>query len=189
MFEFKCASCQEIHRGIPTFATEYPDYLAGMSEAQKEKLVKLGSDDCVINNEIFFVRGCIELPVHGYPDEPLVWGVWVSLSAKSYQEWLGCFEQEQRAHIGPFFGWLSVDLWPYPESCLNLKTMVHLRDNGIRPYIELEPTNHLLAVEQRQGISPERVAELFDMIMHRPRQERHKTLTFLDRFKKFLKPS
>ena len=54
---------------------------------------------------------------------------------------------------------------PYPET-MNLKTRVHLRDQGIRPFIELEPTDHPLAVEQRQGISVARVAEIYAMLMH-----------------------
>lgn len=47
-----------------------------------------------------------------------------------------------------------------------MKTMVHLRDNGIRPFIELEPTDHPLAVEQREGITVERLAEIYSLIMH-----------------------
>jgi hypothetical protein len=49
---------------------------------------------------------------------------------------------------------------------VGLKTMVHLRDNGIRPYIELEPTVHPLAIEQRAGITVERVAEIYSLMMH-----------------------
>jgi hypothetical protein len=44
--------------------------------------------------------------------------------------------------------------------------MVHIRDNGIRPYIELQPTDHPLAIEQRNGITVERVAELYSLMMH-----------------------
>ena len=53
----------------------------------------------------------------------------------------------------------------YPET-KNLKTMVHLRDDGIRPYIELEPTEHPLAVEQRNGIGVDRVAEIYAIMVH-----------------------
>ncbi len=38
---------------------------------------------------------------------------------------------------GPYFGWLSSHLKMYSET-ENLKTMVHIRDNGIRPDIEIE---------------------------------------------------
>jgi hypothetical protein len=51
---------------------------------------------------------------------------------------------------------------------VNLKARIHLRDDGVRPYIELEPTDHPLAIEQRLGISVERVAEIYAQIMHAP---------------------
>jgi len=41
----------------------------------------------------------------------------------------------------------------YARSTVNLKTMVHARAVGLRPWLELEPTDHPLAVEQRTGIS------------------------------------
>jgi len=49
---------------------------------------------------------------------------------------------------------------------MNLKTMVYLRDNGTRPSIELEQTEHPLAVEQREEITKERVAELYSAMMY-----------------------
>jgi len=67
--------------------------------------------------------------------------------------------------VGPFFGWLNAWLKPYPET-MNLKARVHLRDRGIRPSIELEPTDHPLALEQRNGISVDPVAEIYATMMH-----------------------
>jgi len=49
---------------------------------------------------------------------------------------------------------------------VNLKTRVHLQDNGIRPRIELEPTQHPLALEQQNGILEERLIEIVEMVMH-----------------------
>ena len=43
----------------------------------------LTSDTCVIDDEHLFVRGCLEIPVHG-SDDPFVWGVWVSLSEPNF---------------------------------------------------------------------------------------------------------
>jgi hypothetical protein len=60
-------------------------------------------------------------------------------------------------------------IWLYPDT-LNLKTMVHLRDGGIRPFVELEPTEHPLAVEQRTGITHDRVAEIYEKMLHPPRR-------------------
>jgi hypothetical protein len=49
----------------------------------------------------------------------------------------------------------------------HLKSRVHLRNHGIRPSIELEPTEYPLAVEQRDGAPPSRVQELFKWVESR----------------------
>lgn len=163
-FTFLCTTCGQVHEGMPTFGAKAPLSYYEVPEDQREARCDLGSDDCVIDGKYFFVRGCIEIPVHG-ESEPFVWGVWVSVSQASHLEWLKYFGKTKRSHAGPFFGWLNAWLKPYPDT-INLKTQVHLRDNGIRPYIELEPTDHPLAVEQRNGISVERVAELYAIMVH-----------------------
>ena len=76
-----------------------------------------------------------------------------------------CLQKKKRSQTCPFFGWLNSWLKPYPDM-VNLKTMAHLKDHGIRPYIELEPTDHPLAIEQREGISVERVAEIYSTMVH-----------------------
>ena len=54
----------------------------------------------------------------------------------------------------------------FVPSTENLKTRVHLRDDGVRPYIELEPTNHPLAIAQRNGITVDRIAEIHARHVH-----------------------
>jgi len=164
-FEFKCSTCGEIHTGVPTFGTDYPTAVLTVPEHEREARVELGSDDCVIDEKEFYVRGCIEIPVHGYND-PFVWGTWVSLSEENFSKFVEFFDQDRRSHIGPFFGWHCCEFIVYDDSCVNLKTQVHLRDNGIRPFIELEPTSHQLAIEQREGMSEERLIEIFETMMH-----------------------
>ncbi|MGV9567688.1 DUF2199 domain-containing protein [Streptomyces sp. NPDC003480] len=53
----------------------------------------------------------------------------------------------------PYFGWLTTDLSVYSTTTLNLKTHVPTRPVGERPRVELEPTDHPLAVEQHTGIT------------------------------------
>jgi hypothetical protein len=149
---------------MPSFGATAPLSFYEIPEPVREQRCDLGSDDCVIDGEHFFLRGCVEIPV-GEQTEPLSWGVWVSVSRESHLAWLKSFDLQTRSHIGPFFGWLNAWLKPYPDT-INLKTMVHLRDKGLRPYIELEPTDHPLAVEQRQGISVDRVAEIYAIMNH-----------------------
>jgi hypothetical protein len=163
-FEFKCTDCGEIHRGIPTFGTDSPLRYRLIPEAEREARCSLGTDECVIDEKEFYIRGCLEIPVIGESD-PFVWGAWVSLSFESFLQWLKYFGKEKRSHIGPFFGWLNTRLPTYPDTA-NLKANVRLRDDLLRPLIELEPTDHPLAVEQRNGITAERVAEIYAEAMH-----------------------
>ncbi len=164
MFRFKCVSCGEWHEGMPSFGAEAPVYYDEVAPEERERRCILGTDDCVIDDKFFFVRGCLDIPVHGERDS-FSWGVWVSLSRQNFEEFARHFDTRQRSHVGPFFGWLSSRLPLYPDS-VNLKTRVHLRDDGIRPYIELQPSDHPLALEQRDGISPDRVAEIFAFFHH-----------------------
>jgi hypothetical protein len=163
-FQFKCVSCGQVHCGMPTFGAHAPLSYYEVPAAEREARCGLGTDECVIDEKWFFVRGCIEIPVHG-ETECFSWGVWVSLSEASFKQWSECFDAPKRSHIGPFFGWLNAWLKPYPDT-INLKAKVCLRDNGIRPYIELEPTDHPLAIEQRDGISKARLADIYAQMMH-----------------------
>ena len=62
---------------------------------------------------------------------------------------------------------LCSHIWLYPKTA-NLKTMVHWRDGGVRPFFELERPDHPLAVEQRTGITLDRVGDIYDkMTLHK----------------------
>nr|WP_296951823.1 DUF2199 domain-containing protein [uncultured Massilia sp.] len=163
-FEFDCKGCGQVHQGMPALDAAAPWSYYAVPEGEREARCRLDADSCIIDGALYFVRGCLEIPVQG-ESEPFSWGVWVSLREQSFQQWLGCYESGKRSHICPFFGWLNTALAPYPDT-VNLKTHVHLRDDFLRPFIELEPTDHPLAVEQREGIPVQRVAELYALVVH-----------------------
>ncbi|WP_018655369.1 DUF2199 domain-containing protein [Actinomadura flavalba] len=73
---------------------------------------------------------------------------------------------DRREEEPPYFGWLSTELPCYDVSALSLKTHVHTRPVGVRPLVELEATGHPLAVEQREGITPERVRTFAEHLLH-----------------------
>ncbi|MES2316119.1 MAG: DUF2199 domain-containing protein [Pseudomonadota bacterium] len=163
-FSFKCTRCTETHHGVPCFGAMAPLSYYEVPEGERESRCDLSSDACVIDQEHFFVRGCLEIPVEGEA-EPLSWGVWVSLNEADFKEWITTFDEAKRSDSGPYAGRLDAWLKPYPDT-MGLRTMVRLRDDGMRPYIELEPTDHPLAVEQREGISVARVADIYSIMMH-----------------------
>ncbi|WP_114378799.1 DUF2199 domain-containing protein [Paenibacillus prosopidis] len=76
-------------------------------------------------------------------------------------------ENDRDVILEPMFGRLFNDLPCYTHSTFNLKTRIHTRKVGTRPFIELEPTNHSLAIEQKEGISLKRVYQIAESILHK----------------------
>ena len=163
--EFKCACCDEMIDGIPTFGWDKPLSFFDVPEDQRESQVFLTEDLCVIADKWFFIRGCLEIPVINHED-PFIWGVWVSISKENFFEFQELIGKEKRSQFGPYFGWLSAHIRMYPKT-ENLKAMVHIRDNGQRPYIKIEKNGHPLAIEQEHGITIQRVAEIYSCIVHK----------------------
>ncbi len=157
VFRFTCTSCGEAHEGAPSFAYDAPVYY-GRDDPDAE----LNSDFCVIKDQHFFVRTVLEIPIHDYP-EPFTWGVWVSLSRESFGHYMTIFEDEDRS--AEYFGWFSNCLPYYPDT-LNLKAAVHTRPAGLRPWLELEATDHPLAIDYRDGIAWDRAVEIARIAMH-----------------------
>ena len=113
MIRFKCAACGEWHEGTPGYAAEAPLFYYSIPLEERAERCVLDSDTCVVDEKFFFVRSCLEIPVHG-ESEPFIWGVWVSLNDNSFRQFMGCFEALERSHIGPS----SVGS---PPSCLAIR--------------------------------------------------------------------
>ena len=165
-FGFECASCGAYHVGMPSFSWDWPIQYLAVPEAERARRVELGPDHCVIDGRWYFVRGCLDVPVHGH-EAPFSWGVWVSLSRESFLAYAALHDDEGRAPGARFVGWLCSAIPGYPDTSV-LKAAVHVRPWPTRPYVELEPTEHPLAVEQRAGIASERVRAIAERVMHPP---------------------
>ncbi|WP_312471347.1 DUF2199 domain-containing protein [Neobacillus sp.] len=165
-----CRCCGEFHEELPmSYGSDAPVYFYYMPEEERENRVEMNDDLCVIDDEHFFIKGCIEIPVLD-GEGPFIWEVWVSLSETNFEETIEYWETEGRENkLEPMFGWLSTSLPCYPDT-VNHKTMVHTREVGYKPYIELEPTDHPLAVVQRDGINLNRIQEIAEEICNENNQ-------------------
>lgn len=165
MQKWRCSRCNEVHGELPMhYRAEAPESWFLIPEAERERRCLLSSDQCVVDNDHYFIIGNLELPVAG-TDEPFSWDVWVSLSQRNFERASDLWEQPGREAEPPYFGWLCTSLPGYPSTLL-LKTHVHTREVGRKPRIELEPTDHPLAIEQREGITLSRVQEIAELILH-----------------------
>jgi len=162
---FTCSVCGEHHSDFPLdIAFGSPIYWDQIPESERNARGELTLDFCTIDDHDFFVRGLIEIPILD-SDKFFVWGVWTSLSRKNYSRLIDLWHDPKIVDEPPYFGWLSNRLPGYPDT-LNLKTNVHSRNVKWRPYVTLERTDHPLALEQRNGITLARVAELAGTVLH-----------------------
>ncbi|OCA84057.1 hypothetical protein A8F94_15110 [Bacillus sp. FJAT-27225] len=157
---FYCKRCGKFHDELPmSYGSPIPDYVYDIPMEEQESRIEMNDDLCIIDEEYYFIRGCIELPVID-GEGPFTWDVWVSLSKANFNKTIENWDiQGREEELQPMFGWLSTSIPCYPET-INLKTMVHTRPVGVTPYIELEPIEHPLALEQRNGITIERIKQL-----------------------------
>lgn len=160
-----CATCGKSHEGLPLeFGPEAPDPYFNIPELDRIQRTSLSGNRCVLDAKHCFVRGCIDLRILGGEDY-FTWLVWLSLSPGNFERVSGHMETPGRESEPPYFGWLSTRLPGYPDTWL-LKTNVYTNPVGVLPSVILEPTDHPLAVEQRDGISPERARELVRRALH-----------------------
>lgn|SRR5262249_10880150 len=154
--QFRCPVCHELHDELPHVGMDRPDQYWDVAESERDRRIELTTDTCMIDGEHHFIRGVIEIPVQGYPD-PFGFGVWVLQKRENFLRYV---KNPDTSAIGPFFGWLCTRIDYYPVDTLLLKTMAHFRDGRLRPMIVLEPTDHPLAVDQRDGISLDKAWEI-----------------------------
>jgi hypothetical protein len=166
---YKCATCGEVHTGLPmSFAAEFPDQYANMSREQRDARAVIGSDQCIIDQERFFIRGCLEIPIIGSEDV-FLWGLWASVREEAFDEISECWELAGREKSrGPFKGRLGNSLAEYPET-LNLKVRIVLQPVGARPLFVVEDTDHPLAIEQSSGITRDRALAMAALSLHQVR--------------------
>ena len=165
---WKCGSCDEWHTGpCLDFSIDSPYYwlkeyealnVLNPSSSLRECPTFLDDDYCAIEGRDYFVRGIIRLPIIG-TSEHLCWGVWGSLSHENFHILLKTSEDPIRVELPPMFSWLSSQISEYPET-LSLKMYAHVSKPPLCPTFELEPSDHPLAHEYHNGISPERVKEI-----------------------------
>jgi hypothetical protein len=156
--KWTCRTCGVEHTEVPLcFGIEAP-WRAIVPERDFDDRVDLTPDQCVVDKKQFFIRGHIEIPIHGYPN-PLAFSVWSSLSEQSFLHMSKRWEASDRASDPPYFGWLCNPISAYP-STISLKLSVQSRVPGLTPLFTVEPTGHPLALDQHNGISVDRWHEL-----------------------------
>ena len=113
---------------------------------------------CTVGSDHFILAN-LELPYRS--GEKFVFTCWVSLSEESFRRMNECWERVGRENEEPMFAWFCNSLPTYEPTTMLLKSRVHMHPIGERPWIELEPTDHPLAIEQRTAVGDRRIFALY----------------------------
>lgn len=137
---------------------------ANLPKEVRDTRAVVGSDQCIVESQWFFLRGIVEIPIIGN-DEPFLWGLWASVFEHDYGEISDCWDLHGREKRGPYKGRIANSLSVYPET-LNLKVSIIVQPVRSRPLFVIEETNHPLGVQQQPGISQQEAIELASLLLH-----------------------
>ncbi len=131
-------------------------------------MATLSSDFCTIVHEgetDHFIRAILEIPIAGVA-EPFLWGVWVSLSKKSFIRYRETYESPVAGD--GFFGWVCNEIKLYPYSKPRPSDVI-VQPSHSRPKVVLHRTDtedDPLVIDQIHGISVARAQELAEQARH-----------------------
>lgn len=153
--EFQCSTCGEIHDELPALGFITPFYYETLNEKEKKEIADVSSDFCVITHEDQtdrFIRTTLTIQIND-ACEDLDYGIWVSLSEKSFNEYETEFKNNVEGKT--YFGMISNEIPDYEESTLGLHVNVNTRSGGIRPEIIAHQNEHKLISDWENGITIE----------------------------------
>jgi hypothetical protein len=171
---FDCRVCGNHHDVLPLcYSVKAPLAVTAIPLDDLERRVVITPDQCVIDGRDCYLRGRILVPIIGI-EEPFVWGVWAEISPKTFLRANDLWNTPGRESEAPFPGWLNTEL-PLFGNTINLEVSVQTQVVGRRPHFIISNEHHPLAIEQRNGITLQRVQEIAEIILHNTNHHEHES--------------
>jgi hypothetical protein len=161
---FTCRVCGEHHaEELRDIRMGLPDAIFALAEAERGTRARLDEDFAVLDDEWFFVRGLLEIPI---PDagERFAYGTWVEVPVRTFKELNQRWNHPQQ--FEPATGFVANELAPY-EQTIGLKVTLQPVSPTRLPLVQLADGDHQLVRDQRHGITVERGHELAVVVLHR----------------------
>lgn len=166
--KYICSICGKEHEDWPALSYQAPLYYDQLSDEEKLNNAELDADFCVIRDPDQtnrFIRGTLTQKVVDHC-ENLEYGLWVSLSEKSFDDYKNNFDNN---HEAGYFGWLSNNLPDYQFES-SVPTNVITRPDGLRPeIIPHESFDHPFVRDYYNGITKAEAERRISAIFNRAR--------------------
>lgn len=170
---WKCGKCDEWHSWPFDLAANAPDPWPHERSYEPNSDLRmegdfLSEDFCVMGGQYFMIRCVLAIPVIGVPGV-FGFGCWSSLSRENFEKYIAGFDTGDYADRGPWTGWLLNRLADFMgEDPSPIEVWVEPRPDRQRPRLHVAREGHPLAIAQEDGITPERMLEVFAFYGHAP---------------------
>ncbi|QBO58151.1 DUF2199 domain-containing protein [Chryseobacterium salivictor] len=169
--KYKCSVCGEIHHDYPALTFAYPNSYHWLTEEQKNSYpVHIDSDFCTIeypDRTDRFIRVVLKQKI-AKSALYLEYGLWVSLSEESYEDYAANFNNEN--HETLYFGWLSNALpdYKFEKSIpMDVKTKSGNQRPEIYPHLDFD---HPFVHDFYHGITKEEAEKrIHNMLSNSPK--------------------
>jgi hypothetical protein len=170
---WKCGKCDEEHGWPFDLAACKPDPWPHGEEYEHNGALRmegdfLSEDFCVLDGKYFMIRCVLRIPVIGVQGE-FGFGCWSTLSRENFDKYVDGFDSGEYSDMGPWSGWLMNRLEKFTPGPDPLALWVQPRPDRQRPLLWVQDDDHPLAIAQEQGITPERMLEVFRVYGHGPK--------------------
>lgn len=152
--KYTCECCGKEHESWPALTYNAPFHYHCLSESDKDEIAVIDSDFCVIKHKSGqidrFIRVVLIQKVNDHCGN-LDYGLWVSLSEESFENYLENFDNEN--HETEYFGWLCNNIYGY-DSSTSIPTTVVTKLGNDRPEIfPHQSHDHKFVVDYFNGIT------------------------------------
>lgn len=165
--KYVCECCGKEHEEWPSLGYSSPSNYNNLSAEEKESIAELTSDFCKIkysDQTDNFIRCTLTQKVIDHCTN-LEYGLWVSLSDKSFDDYTANFINEN--HEKKYFGWLSNCLPDY-ENTTNIPTTVYTKKgNSIPEIIPHHNFEHQFVKDYTEGITKKEAERRITQMLHR----------------------
>lgn len=132
--KYTCSRCGKEHIEWPALTFISPDNYDFLSDEDKNTIAEINDDFCIIKHPDQidrFIRCTLTQKVNDHCED-LEYGLWVSLSEKSFKNYSDNFDNEN--HETTYFGWLCNEIAEY-DFIESIPTTVCTRLGNHRPEI------------------------------------------------------
>ena len=124
------------------------------------------SDWCITADRKYFMRCCLNIAVVDGPTR-LSYGVWASVSEKSFDHIMKLWNDARCAEEPPYFSYLLTNIAGYPKTW-GLEANLVTHSVTERPLLFLLPSDNPLVQTQYKGITLAQAQGIVERLLHPP---------------------